>query len=371
MLKLSDYDYFLPPELVAQNPVQPRDSCRLLILDRKTGSIEHDVFRNIGNYLSPKDLLVLNNTRVMPARVFGRKETGGRVELLLLNEKEKNLWETLVRPGRRLPTGTKILLYYEEGKGDEKTQSDSSLPISSRGQALSEEKRAALTPISAEVVARNGNGTRIVQFSGCDNIRDLLPVVGEVPLPPYINQSNSSPEEYQTIYSREEGSVAAPTAGLHFTEDLMEELKAEGVNFSEITLHIGWGTFRPVHSENILDHQMEKEWYSISKSAAEQINQGKQEGKRIAAVGTTACRVLENFPFGEISAGSGFTNLFIYPGFEFKQVDSLITNFHLPKSTLLMLVSAFAGHEKILDAYKEAIRLHYRFYSFGDAMLIL
>ncbi|MCL5054980.1 MAG: tRNA preQ1(34) S-adenosylmethionine ribosyltransferase-isomerase QueA [Firmicutes bacterium] len=346
MLKLSDYDYELPESLIAQKPANPRDSCRLLVLNRKTGEITDDVFKNLDQYLNSNDLLVFNNSRVIPARVFGKKESGGKVELLLLHEQEKNVWEALVRPGRRLNTGTKISLAVPNKtvqKGD----------------------------FFCQIIGRNGNGTRIVQFSGCENVRDLLSVIGEIPLPPYIKHPECSPEDYQTIYSQIEGSVAAPTAGLHFTEGLMERLRALGVEFSEITLHIGWGTFRPVHSENILEHSMEKEWYSISNSAAEKINAAAREGRKMVAVGTTACRVLESFPPGEISAGSGFTNLFIYPGFQFKRVNALITNFHLPKSTLLMLVSAFAGHEQIFRAYQEAVRLKYRFYSFGDAMLIL
>lgn len=326
-MKLSDFQYDLPPERIAQNPVTPRDACKLLILNRKTGEVRHDVFRNLPDYLFPDDLLVLNNTEVMPARLYGKKSSGGNVELLLLREIERNVWDCLVRPGRRLPVGT--ALEFDRG-------------------------------VEAEIIDRSDNGTRRVRFFRTDDIRMDLPKIGEIPYPPYVKSFSSDPGTYQTVYAKESGSVAAPTAGLHFTPELLKRF-----NTAEITLHVGWGTFRPVKTENIVDHQMEKEWYSLNAEAAKKI----QSAKRIVAVGTTSCRVLEGLP--SIDPSSGWINLFIYPGFDFKRVDALITNFHLPGSTLLMLVCAFAGRDHMLHAYEEAIRKGYRFYSFGDAMLIL
>lgn len=349
MLRLSDFNYNLPHEQIAQAPAVPRDASRLLVLNRSTGSISHDLFKNLGVHLDPNDLLVLNNSRVFPARVFGKKVSGGKVELLLLSEKEKNLWECLVRPGRRIPPATKIAL---NGKG-----------------------------IQAEVVSRAQNGMRLVRFHGVDNIKDHLKALGEIPFPPYIrdtprmgcvpNPPQVDPEQYQTVYAKSEGSVAAPTAGLHFTPELIDALRSKGISFVELTHHVGWGTFRPVRSEEITGHVMEKEWYSVSPEAAEAFNQAQKTGRRIVAVGTTSCRVLEGFPLEGFVPKSDWTNLFIYPGFVFKHAGGLLTNFHLPRSTLLMLVCAFAGQEPVFKAYEEAIKLGYRFYSFGDAMLIL
>lgn len=356
MLALSDYDYHLPDELIAQNPAVPRDACRLLALDRATGAIRHRAaFRDVLEHLGENDLLVINDTRVMPARLFGVKPTGGRVELLLLHEREENAWECLVRPGRRLPVGTVIEL---------------EAPASKNGNGNGN-GRAANGSLRGEITARSENGTRLVKFSAEKNLREILPSYGEIPFPPYVTDSTCDPVEYQTVYAKREGSVAAPTAGLHFTENLIDSLKAKGVGFAEVTLHVGWGTFRPVRADSIVEHKMEKEWYSVSEEAADAINRAASEKKRIVAVGTTACRVLESIPKGTVTPGSGWTDLFIYPGFEFKRVGGLITNFHLPKSTLLMLVSAFAGADNIRRAYVEAVKERYRFYSFGDAMLIL
>lgn len=364
MQRLSDYDYELPPERIAQSPAVPRDSSRLLVLDRKTGGIKHESFGNIGNYLSSNDLLVTNNTRVMPARIFGKKASGGKVELLLLHENEKNLWECLVRPGRRLPTGTvlKMGTVPKQRLSREKELSPFSCFVVPAAPAHG---------VTARIMSRAENGTRLVRFEGVADLRDYLRKLGEIPFPPYVTERTCDPEQYQTVYAKEEGSVAAPTAGLHFTESLLEDLRSRGVSIVEVTLHVGWGTFRPVRSETIADHVMEKEWYSILPESASLLNQAQRSGKRIVAVGTTACRVLESLPGDSVSPASGWTNLFIYPGFQFRRVDALITNFHLPRSTLLTLVCAFAGRDSILRAYQQAIEKGYRFYSFGDAMLIV
>lgn len=341
MLKPSDFDYELPPELIAQEPLPQRDASRLLVVYRDREDFEHRIFREIVAYLVPGDLLVVNETKVLPVRLHGVKETGGRVEVLLLRAVGQDLWEALVRPGRRVPPGTRLRF----GGGW----------------------------LTGEVVARTETGGRFIRFYYAGSFEEVLRRVGEVPLPPYIKQKLSAPERYQTVYAREAGSAAAPTAGFHFTPELLATLRAMGVGVVPVVLHIGLDTFRPVREENIAAHRMHREEYFVPEATATAVNQAKAEGRRVIAVGTTVVRCLETVAGegGKVRAGAGMTDLFIYPGYRFKVVDALITNFHLPRSTLLMLVAAFAGREKILQAYREAVRLRYRFYSFGDAMLIL
>ncbi|MBO8126762.1 MAG: tRNA preQ1(34) S-adenosylmethionine ribosyltransferase-isomerase QueA [Firmicutes bacterium] len=341
-MRTEDFDYHLPEELIAQKPVEPRDSSRLLVLDRRTGETEDTVFREIVWYLEPTDLMVINDTRVRPARLLGRKRgTKGAAEILLLNPKGGDYWEALVRPGKRLKPGA-VVEFGPEGE------------------------------LAAEIVDYTPSRGRIIKFHYQGDFDALLHSLGEVPLPPYIHEQLSDAERYQTVYSKEEGSAAAPTAGLHFTPGLLEEIKAKGVQFASVTLHVGLGTFRPVEVEEIEEHRMHSEYYQVSLESAELINRAKAEGRRVIAVGTTSTRVLETIGSedGQVQAGSGWTDIFIYPGYRFKVVDALITNFHLPKSTLLMLVSAFAGREKILAAYREAVQKKFRFFSFGDAMFI-
>lgn len=341
MLKPSDFDYELPPELIAQEPLPQRDASRLLVIYRDREDFEHRIFREIVGYLAPGDLLVVNETKVLPVRLRGVKETGGRVEVLLLRAAGLDLWEALVRPGRRVPPGTRLVF----GGGR----------------------------LTGEVVARTETGGRLIRFSYAGSFEEVLRQVGEVPLPPYIKQKLSAPERYQTVYAREVGSAAAPTAGFHFTPELLATLRARGVGVAPVVLHIGLDTFRPVREENIAAHRMHREEYFVPEATAAAVNQAKAERRRVVAVGTTVVRCLETVADerGRVRPGAGMTDLFIYPGYRFKVVDALITNFHLPRSTLLMLVAAFAGREKVLRAYREAIRLGYRFYSFGDAMLIL
>ncbi len=357
-MKTSDFDYYLPQELIAQSPIEPRDASRLMVLDRKTGAIEHRTFHDFADYLVAGDVLVCNQSRVIPARLFGRKvPSGGKVELLLVAKRGEQVWEVLTK-GRKVRVGTQVELDRDGGKG-----------------------------VVGEVIGQAGEGARLVEFEV--PIEPLLDDLGVVPLPPYIHEPLEEPERYQTIYARVKGSVAAPTAGLHFTPQLMKELEAKGVEFAFVTLHIGLDTFRPVRTENLEDHTMHSEYCRLSAEVAERINQAKAEGGRIIAVGTTSVRVLEtvacrkskiqspksnsNLKPGtwNLEPFSGWTDLFIYPGYQFRAVDVLITNFHLPRSTLLMLVAAFAGKELIDSAYREAIQRGYRFYSFGDAMLIL
>ena len=358
-MKTSDFDYHLPESSIAQTPLEPRDSSRLLVLHRDTGELEHRTFHEIGNYLRAGDLLVLNQTRVIPARIYARKETGGRVELLLLRRRDELTWEALVG-GKGLRIGKKLLV-----------ESD---PSSRRGRMS--------TPTSGDIgvqveIAELLNGSeRLIRFS--EPIEPYFPRVGNVPLPPYIHEKLNDPERYQTVYAREPGSAAAPTAGLHFTPRLLEELHAKDVKIAYVTLHVGLDTFAPVTEDNPEEHVIHTEWCELAQETATLINQTKQAGGRIIAVGTTSVRTLESAanlqsPISNppISAFLGPTSLFILPGYQFKIVDAMITNFHLPKSTLLMLVSAFAGREKILETYETAIRERYRFYSFGDAMLIL
>ncbi len=341
-MNVTDFDYELPEELIAQTPVEPRDAARLLVVHRDSGRLEHRVFRDLPQYLVPGDVLVLNDTRVMPARLFGTKEpTGGRVEVLLLRRASADTWEALVRPGRRLAPGVRIVF----GRGE----------------------------LTAEVVDRTESGGRLLKFSPADNLDERLAALGQVPLPPYIRAPLQDPERYQTVYARDAGSAAAPTAGLHFTPVLLDRIRAQGVAIEYVTLHVGLGTFRPVQAERIQEHRMHAEYFSIPPATAAAVNAAAREGRRVVAVGTTVARTLEAAAVAEdeVRAGDGWTDLFIYPGYRWKVVDVLITNFHLPRSTLLMLVSAFLGRERTLAAYQEAVRERYRFFSFGDAMLIL
>lgn len=340
-MNLSDFNYYLPEERIAQEPAIHRDQSKLLILDKERGTIEHKVFKHIINYLNPKDCLVLNNTRVIPARLLGVKEgTGGKIEFLLLNRIDKDTWEVILKPGKRAKPGTRFVF----GNGE----------------------------LTAEVISIVDGGNRVIRFYYNGIFEEILDILGNMPLPPYITKQLKNKERYQTVYSKEIGSAAAPTAGLHFTNELLDEIRKKGVNVVFITLHVGLGTFRPVKVNNILEHKMHAEYYSITEETAEIINKTKSRGNKIVAVGTTTCRTLESVADtdGKVSAKSGWTDIFIYPGYKFKVIDSLITNFHLPQSTLLMLVSAFASKEAILNAYNEAIGNNYRFFSFGDAMLI-
>jgi S-adenosylmethionine:tRNA ribosyltransferase-isomerase len=353
-VRTSDFCYDLPESYIAQQPVEPRDSSRLLILDRKSGALTHRIFREVGEYLCPGDLLIANESRVIPARLFAHKvPSGGKVELLLLARRDERTWESLVR-GRKTPAGTWLAL-------SERDDTDSS-PV-----------------VKGEVVAWTESGERLIRWER--PIDDLLDRLGIIPLPPYVHVPLADPERYQTVYARQPGSVAAPTAGLHFTPELLLSLRRQGVQLAFVNLDIGLDTFRPVETEQVEDHHMHSETCSLSPDVARQVNQAKLEGRRVIAVGTTSVRVLETAapitaptsacPWQTVTAFSGPTDLFIYPGFEFRVVDALITNFHLPRSSLLMLVSAFASRELIMAAYEEAKKERYRFYSLGDAMLIL
>lgn len=336
---VKDFDYDLPQELIAQHPMEPRDHSRLLVVDKNTGELEHRHFYDLVDYLKPGDVLVFNDTRVIPARLYGHKETGAHVEVFLLTRKNATDWEVLVRPGKKLQVGAKIIFSDE---------------------------------LSCEVIEHTEFGGRVVRFSYEGIFEEILDRLGETPLPPYITAPLEDKERYQTVYSRERGSAAAPTAGLHFTRELLEKIKALGCEEVFVTLHVGLGTFRPVSAENIEDHQMHKEFYTVSEEAAAAINRAKQEGRRIIAVGTTAVRTLESAGTdGVVKAGGNWTNIFIYPGYEYRFVDALVTNFHLPQSTLLMLVSALSSREIMLAAYKTAVEEKYRFFSFGDAMFIV
>lgn len=340
-LKKSDFYFELPQELIAQDPLEDRASSRLLLLDKNTGEIGHDIFHNIVRYLRPGDCLVLNNTKVIPARLLGQRAgTGVRVEVLLLKRREGDVWETLVKPGKKCKPGTEL------------TFGDGLL----RGQVL-------------ETVEE---GNRLIRFSYQGIWEEVLDRLGEMPLPPYITHKLSDKSRYQTVYAKYEGSSAAPTAGLHFTQELLRQIQDMGVSVVYVTLHVGLGTFRPVKEENVLEHHMHSEYYQVTEEAAEQINAAKTAGGRVICVGTTSCRTLESAADenGTVRPGCGNTDIFIYPGYRFKVLDCLITNFHLPESTLVMLVSALAGRERVLAAYREAIRERYRFFSFGDAMLI-
>ncbi len=343
-LKKSDFNYELPQELIAQTPVEPRNSSRMLCLSKETGGVNHDHFYNLCNYLKKGDLLVLNDSRVIPARIYGEKEDNHTfIEFLLLEQKENMVWELICRPGKKAKVGTR----FSFGNGR----------------------------LKAEIIEVKDDGNRIARFE-CegDNIYSALDEVGQMPLPPYITEKLQDKERYQTVYSKELGSAAAPTAGLHFTVGQLSELAEMGVKIAYVTLHVGLGTFRPVKEDNILDHKMHTEHYELPQETADLINETKAQGGRVIAVGTTSCRTLESvatFHDGKILADDGYTSIFIYPGYKFKVLDGLITNFHLPESTLIMLVSAFAGYENTMNAYKIAVKDRYRFFSFGDSMLIL
>lgn len=339
---VQDFDYTLPEELIAQTPLKDRDKSRLLVYDRKTKEIQHRIFSDIVEYIRPEDCLVLNNTRVLPARLLGKKSgTGGSVEMVLLKDLGDNQWEVLVNPGRRVKEGCIV----EFGDG----------------------------LLKAHVIKRTEEGNRLVQFEYQGIWQEVLDKVGIMPLPPYIHATLEDKERYQTVYSKINGSAAAPTAGLHFTKELLEKIAQKGTEIAYLTLHVGLGTFRPVKEETVQDHKMHTEYYAVDEETAEKINAKRRAGGRIIAVGTTSCRVLETVTTsdGVVHAGEGETGIFIYPGYTFKAVDALITNFHLPKSTLLMLISAFAGREEVLRFYEEAIAEKYRFFSFGDACLLL
>ena len=341
-MKTSDFYYDLPKELIAQTPAEPRDSSRLLVLDRQSGETVHKHFFDIIDYLDEGDLLVCNDSRVLPARIYGIKEpTGARVEFLLLKQISGNRWETLCKPGKKAKEGARF----------------------SFGDGL----------LYATVTEVKDDGNRVVDFECDENFFAALDKIGQMPLPPYITEELKDKERYQTVYSHELGSAAAPTAGLHFTTELMDKIKAKGVNIAYVTLHVGLGTFRPVKVDDVTKHKMHSEHYEVPEETAELIKKTKQSGKRVIAVGTTSCRTLESVAaeHGEVVPCEGFTEIFIYPGFEFKVLDGLITNFHLPESTLIMLVSAFAGYDNIMNAYKTAVEERYRFFSFGDAMAIL
>lgn len=340
-MKTSDFYYDLPKELIAQTPVEPRDSSRLLILGRNNGEIEHKHFYDIIEYLHEGDLLVVNDSRVLPARIFGiKEETGARVEFLLLKQISGNKWETLCKPGKKAKEGTKFTF----------------------GNGL----------LKATVIEVKDDGNRVVDFDCDENFFAALDKIGQMPLPPYITEELKDKERYQTVYSHELGSAAAPTAGLHFTNELMDRIREKGIYIANVTLHVGLGTFRPVKVDDVTNHKMHSEHYEVPEETAKLIKQTKENGGRVIAVGTTSCRTLESVAtqYGEIIACDGFTDIFIYPGYKFKVLDGLITNFHLPESTLIMLVSAFAGFDNVMNAYKNAVDEKYRFFSFGDAMFI-
>ena len=342
LLKKDSFDYFLPQELIAQMPIDPRDASRLLVLDKSTGNIRHTHFYNIVDFIEPGDCLVLNDSKVLTARIYGKKEgTGSIVEFLLLSQLEKNVWEVLVKPGKKAKVGNKF----------------------SFGDGI----------LEATVENITKTGERIIKFNNTPNFYERLEKIGQMPLPPYIKKQLENKNRYQTVYASNLGSAAAPTAGLHFTENLINKIKAKGANIAFVTLHVGLGTFRPVKEDIITNHKMHSEHYTISGESARIITKTKEAGKRVIAVGTTSCRTLESAADekGNISSCSQDTNIFIHPGYKFKIIDSLITNFHLPESTLIMLVSAFAGYKNTMNAYDIAVKLKYRFFSFGDAMMII
>ena len=340
-MKKSDFYFDLPERLIAQTPLERRDGSRLLHLDRKTGEISHHHFYELPAFLRKGDCLVVNDSRVLPARLIGHKESGGAVEVLLLRDRGGNVWECLTRPGRSAKTGRRLI--FGDGR------------------------------LTGTVIDEIEGGNRLIKFDYQGIFLEVLESLGKMPLPPYIHEELRDAERYQTVYSRELGSAAAPTAGLHFTKELLGKIEKMGVDIAYVTLHVGLGTFRPVKAEEIEDHEMHSEFYTISSEAAEKINRAKSGGGRVIAVGTTSCRTLESAAGenGHVSERSGWTDIFIYPGYKFKCIDGLVTNFHLPESTLIMLVSAFAGRENVLNAYKTAVEMEYRFFSFGDAMVII
>lgn len=341
-MNVKDFYFDLPQELIAQDPLEDRASSRLLVLDKKTGEVTHRGFRDILEYLKPGDCLVINDTKVIPARLFGVKEdTGAKIEVLLLKRREHDIWETLVKPGKKAKPGTRIVF----------------------GEGL----------LTGTVLETVDDGNRLIQFSYEGIFEEILDQLGQMPLPPYITHQLKDKNRYQTVYAKHDGSAAAPTAGLHFTKELLKQIEDMGVKIAHVTLHVGLGTFRPVKVENVQDHHMHSEFYLVEESEAKKVNDTKEAGGRVICVGTTSCRTVESAADenGRLKSGSGWTDIFIYPGYEFKILDALITNFHLPESTLVMLVSALAGREHVLAAYEEAIKERYRFFSFGDAMLIL
>ncbi len=341
-MNVKDFYFDLPQELIAQDPLEDRASSRLLVLDKKTGEVTHRGFRDILEYLRPGDCLVINDTKVIPARLFGVKEdTGAKIEVLLLKRREHDIWETLVKPGKKAKPGTRIVF----------------------GEGL----------LTGTVLETVDDGNRLIQFSYEGIFEEILDQLGQMPLPPYITHQLKDKNRYQTVYAKHDGSAAAPTAGLHFTKELLKQVEDMGVKIAHVTLHVGLGTFRPVKVENVQDHHMHSEFYMVEESEAKKVNDTKEAGGRVICVGTTSCRTVESAADenGRLKSGSGWTDIFIYPGYEFKILDALITNFHLPESTLVMLVSALAGREHVLAAYEEAIKERYRFFSFGDAMLIL
>ena len=340
-MKTSDFYFDLPDELIAQVPILDRSSSKLMVLDKETGEIDHKIFKNVIDYLNPGDCLVLNDTRVIPARLIGEKvDTGGKIEFLLLKRHEDDTWESLVKPGKRAKIGTK----FSFGNGK----------------------------LIGEVVGIGPEGSRIVKFHYEGIFEEVLDELGNMPLPPYITERLEERERYQTVYSKHNGSAAAPTAGLHFTDELLNQIKEKGVDIAFVTLHVGLGTFRPVKVDDVLEHEMHSEYYVVTKEAADKINKAKENGKNVICVGTTSSRTVESAAGDDnrVKESSGWTNIFIYPGYKFKVVDKLITNFHLPESTLIMLVSALAGKENVLNAYNVAVAEKYRFFSFGDAMII-
>ena len=339
-MKVSEFNYNLPEELIAQVPLEKRDESRLMVLDRKEQTIEHKIFKDIIDYLEPGDCLVRNNTKVIPARIYGRKETGAHVEFLLLNNIEGDIWESIVRPGNKLHIGTKVIF----------------------GEGL----------LEAEIIDIMPGGTRKVKFYYNGIFNEILDQIGLMPLPPYIHEELKEKGRYQTVYAKYEGSAAAPTAGLHFTPELLKKIEEKGIKIANVTLHVGIGTFRPVKEDEVEKHEMHSEHYYIKQEDVDKINETKKQGKRVISVGTTSCRVLETVADenGMVKETEGYTQIFIYPGYQFKCIDGLITNFHLPQSTLLMLVSSLAGKDYVMGAYKEAVKEKYRFFSFGDAMLI-
>lgn len=341
-MKVSDFNYELPQELIAQHPYDKRDEARLMVLDRKNENTEHKVFKDVIDYLNPGDCLVINNTKVIPARLYGKKDTGANVEFLLLKRLEGDCWEAMVRPGNKLKPGSKVIF----------------------GDGI----------LKATVLEVLEGGNRKVEFEYNGIFNEILDQIGLMPLPPYITEaSREDNEKYQTVYAKYEGSAAAPTAGLHFTEELLEKIKAKGIEVANVTLHVGIGTFRPVKVENVEEHEMHSEHYYIKKEDAEKINKAKENGHRVIACGTTSCRVLESVANdnGLVKEIEGDTSIFIYPGYKFKCIDGLITNFHLPESTLIMLVSTLAGKDFVMNAYNEAVKERYKFFSFGDAMIII
>ncbi len=338
---VEDFDYNLPEELIAQDPIEPRDASRLLILDKASGAIRHSIFSQIGEELNAGDILVINDTRVLPARIFATTDAGAQIEVLLLKQVSLNSWEALTRPGKKTRIGSRLSF--------------------------------ALPEITAKVIDYGDEGSRIIEFYHDGDFFSILERLGEMPLPPYIKKKLLNQERYQPVYARERGSAAAPTAGLHFTETLLEQLQQQGILIEKILLHVGLGTFRPVKTEVVEEHFMHSEYYRVSAETAARINLARQNGGRLIAVGTTSVRTLETVAAddGSLSQAEGWTNKYIYPGYQFKIVEGMITNFHLPKSTLIMLISALAGRQNVLNAYQEAINCLYRFYSFGDAMLII